>query len=316
MNTLVKTRRTQISPEPGGLRAWQTNVAARPGKRGMDVSRWFSSYPRERGRGKGTGKSRLTSWKCLKRRTPTSVGTQALSVSHSKFSFPTSVSTVPLFFLFALSRASTTPFLLPRREDEETFARESGSSRGARCRCSARTEEGPSPEAFPRREERSGCARPTRCAASMAQQTSDPFERIWPIKRGLRAALSSGLTQSTSFLSSRPPYLSPHPPYPPPRPPPIRRHPPGALCYSWLHPLPPPFAPSDPLDSPTSRRVLLPRQRPFQSMNSRQRAFRYFQKPVRAPIPPGRFEARWFSDRDFSRGCSIYSRQDTPSAAG
>jgi len=42
-------------------------------------------------------KFRLTSWKCLKRRTPTSVGTaRALSVSHSKFSFPTSVSTVPL----------------------------------------------------------------------------------------------------------------------------------------------------------------------------------------------------------------------------
>lgn len=46
-----------------------------------------------------------------------------------------------------------------------------------------------------------GCARAV--LANMAQQPLDPFERIWPIKRGLRAALSSGLTQSMSFLSSR-----------------------------------------------------------------------------------------------------------------
>lgn len=44
--------------------------------------------------------------------------------------------------------------------------------------------------------------------ANMVRQLLEPFERIWPIKRGLRAALSSGLTQFTSFLSPRPLSLS------------------------------------------------------------------------------------------------------------
>jgi len=112
-NKLVKTRRTQISP---GLRAPRTNGRARPGKRGMDVSRWFSSYrakgERTPGSGGMTETRRIgTGWEGVdggkvpanvlemsqKERTPTSVGTaRALSVSHSKFSFPTSVSTVPL----------------------------------------------------------------------------------------------------------------------------------------------------------------------------------------------------------------------------
>lgn len=72
-------------------------------------------------------KFRLTSWKCLKRRTPTSVGTRALSVSHSKFSFPTSVSTVPLLYSpvpSPLLPFASTPFL--RLADK---SRESSSDR-------------------------------------------------------------------------------------------------------------------------------------------------------------------------------------------
>lgn len=80
--------------------------------------------------------------------------------------------------------------------------------------------------------------------ANMARQVREPFERIWPIKRGLRAALSSGLTQSTSFLSARPlsPSLSTSISRPLPR---SRRHPSGALCYSWLH-RPTPLLPPTP----------------------------------------------------------------------
>lgn len=153
------------------------------------------------------------------------------------------------------------------------------------------------------------CARPTWRAASMARQTPDPFERIWPIKRGLRAALSSGLTQSTGFLSSRPPPLRTTPPPLPS----LALHP--ALCVIpgciRSLPSPPRLVPSPRWIRPPPARVLLPRHpRPFQSMSSRQRAFRYFEKPrAGSPIPPGDWRPRWFSDRDFSGGCSIYSRR-------
>lgn len=103
MNTLVRTRRTQISPEP-----WTTCLADErrvDGQLGKKRDGCFAMVLELLCKGRagdlGTGgweKFRLTSWKCLKRRTPTSVGTRALSVSHSKFSFPTSVSTVPLLY--------------------------------------------------------------------------------------------------------------------------------------------------------------------------------------------------------------------------
>lgn len=163
----------------------------------------------------GWEKFRLTSWKCLKKRTPTSVGTRALSVSHSKFSFPTSVSTVPL--LYSPVPPYIPSFLAPFSRPPLSYV--SWTSIGSRarielwCRCS---QDGvPCSKPFLGRE--SGMFARARMSWQPTWrgivQTLDPFERIWPIKRGLRATLSSGLTQSTSFLSSRSPPLSPSLPF-------------------------------------------------------------------------------------------------------
>lgn len=105
MNTLVRTRRTQISLEPWATcLADERRVDGRLGKKrdgcfAMVLELLCKGRAGDLGvRAGGWKKFRLTSWKCLKRRTPTSVGTRALSVSHSKFRFPTSVSTVPLLY--------------------------------------------------------------------------------------------------------------------------------------------------------------------------------------------------------------------------
>lgn len=96
------------------------------------------------------------------------VETQALSVSHSKFSFPTSVLPRP-------PSVSASPSLIPRLDLQvqtstmkflhELFLRIVGH------------------------------------LSTWRTQALDPFERIWPIKRRLRATLSFELTQSTASLS-------------------------------------------------------------------------------------------------------------------
>lgn len=202
-------------------------------------------------------KFRLTSWKCLKRRTPTSVGTRALSVSHSKFSFPTSVSTVPL-----LPPLASTPFLYFE-------SRGLSSSRVKSSRIDRTVPMQPGrPEDSLLRGYPEGIERARYVSQHGAAQVLEPFERIWPIKRGLRAALSSGLTQSTSFLSPRPLFLS------------LVLSPVLAATLPVLCVIPGCIIP------PRFSHLLLqdaslPRHpRPFQSMSSRQRAFRYFQEPV------------------------------------
>lgn len=138
MNTLVRTRRTQISPEP-----WATCLADErraDGRLGKKRDGCFAMVLELLRKGRAGGvwgweKFRLTSWKCLKRRTPTLVGTRALSVSHSKFSFPTSVSTVPLLY-------SPPPLPLPRFFSRPPLSSASWTSLGSRarielwCRCS------------------------------------------------------------------------------------------------------------------------------------------------------------------------------------
>lgn len=208
-------------------------------------------------KGRGFGeweKFRLTSWKCLKRRTPTLVGTRALSVSHSKFSFPTSVSTVPLLYSPVLPPPpsllfASTPFLrfvdksrgsssnravVPMQPGRgslfQTFSegRESGGEVSARARA--------------RRGSQHGAVESGPVRANLADQTgakSRAFVRV------------NSIHELSIF-----PISSSH-----------RHFPSGAMLFlaispHWFHLLP---------------GVLLPRHpRPFQSMSSRQRAFRYF----------------------------------------
>jgi len=116
-----------------GSRVTAQRVRELPGTPGMTETRRIGVG------GRMVEKFRLTSWKCLKRRTPTSVGTaRALSVSHSKFSFPTSVSTVPLLshpppapsshLAHSIASPSVHPF--------PAISRESNSSSELRRRCS------------------------------------------------------------------------------------------------------------------------------------------------------------------------------------
>lgn len=218
----------------------------------MDVSRWFSSYCAKEGQRvrRGWEKFRLTSWKCLKRRTPTSVGTRALSVSHSKFSFPTSVSTVPLLYSPAppLSLSllfASTPFL--RFADK---SRESSSNRavvpmqpGRGFSLQAFSGEGIGDDRARAHGSQHGAVDSGPVRANLADQTgakSRAFVRV----------------NSIHELSIFPTFSSP------------RHFPSGVMLFlaaSPLSPIPPPA------------RILLPRHpRPFQSMSSRQRAFRYF----------------------------------------
>lgn len=142
-----------------------------------------------------------------------------------------------------------------------------------------------------------GCARAM--LANMAQQPLDPFERIWPIKRGLRAALSSGLTQSMSFLSSRPLLSLSLSPF-------FRLHIIPWLCVSHT---PPGFLPPR---AECFSRDIHDRSNRWARDNGPLDTFR----SLYGPPFPREIKSWWFSDRDFSGGCSIYSRQDTPSCCG
>jgi len=214
-------------------------------KRGMDVSRWFSSYCAKEERGVwGWEKFRLTSWKCLKRRTPTLVGTRALSVSHSKFSFPTSVSTVPLLY---------SPVPPPSLLFASTpFHRFRGQVSGVESNCVV-------PNGVPRSKpflgRESGVL--TRARAHACQHgavDSGPVRANLADQTGTKSCAFVRVN-SIHELSIFPTFSSLH------------HFPSGAMLFLAAFP---------PLVPPPAR-VLLPRRaRPFQSMSSRQRAFRYF----------------------------------------
>lgn len=219
----------------------------------MDVSRWFSSYCAKEGQRvrRGWEKFRLTSWKCLKRRTPTSVGTRALSVSHSKFSFPTSVSTVPLLYSSApLPSLSLVPF---RAHPFPAFRGQvSGVELESSCGADAARTGFLAPSLFwggnrgwsrARHGSQHGAVDSGPVRANLADQTgakSRAFVRVNSIHE-----LSIFPTSSS-----------------------LRHFPSGAMLFLAASPL---------SLVPSPARVLLPRHpRPFQSMSSRQRAFRYF----------------------------------------
>lgn len=216
-----------------------------------------------RGRRLKVEKFRLTSWKCLKRRTPTSVGTRALSVSHSKFSFPTSVSTVPLL------RTSSTLSLPPHRLRTQFFLRPPLSPRFRLLGVSLESRRVRVVDAGTGRtrvlarnvswEDRvcicvyvCMCARARATLANMARQLPGAVRANLADQTGAKSRAFVRVN-SIHELSISPRDLFPLPA--------------GvslpALCYSWLHPPPPPQPPSllRALFLPPSPRILPPSRR-------------------------------------------------------
>lgn len=177
----------------------------------------------------------------------------ALSVSHSKFSFPTSVSTVPLLYSPVLAP------LLPRSFSRPPLSSVSWTSLGSRarielwCRCS---QDGVScSKPFLGRESERG-REWTRARARHGSQhgamESGPVRANLADQTGAKSRAFvrvNSIHELSIFLISS-----------------SLRHFPSGAIPDYIPPLVP---------SPAG--VLLPRHpRPFQSMSSRQRAFRYF----------------------------------------
>jgi len=249
MNTLVRTRRTQISPEP-----WATCFADErraDGQLGKKRDGCFAMVLEllRKGRVRGWEKFRLTSWKCLKRRTPTSVGTRALSVSHSKFSFPTSVSTVPL--LYSPAPLPLAPFCV--HPFSPLRGQVSGVELESSCGADAARTGFLVPSLFLGRE--SGVSARARHGSQHGAVESGPVRANLADQTGAksRAFVRVNSIHELSIF----PIFSP-----------LRHFPSGAMLFLATSPSP---------LVPPSARMLLPRHpRPFQSMSSRQRAFRYF----------------------------------------